>query len=321
MPKQPLFPHIPGKRQRLFPHVPKGQRVERLPQTEEKELKHFWVEENKPYGTWAVVEAFPGGTVRSPFDTKEEAIKRELEIGVAYGWALKQVPSPQEKFPKQQEVLKGLYPYDILEYHDDGDLTVQSYEPLPRPKVGFKKGYIFVVTTDGKIFKQERLPATTETLPFTIKEPVLLPAVAEGTYAWLIIDPETGEIMIKPGYATIEKARRSVRGFAITRSRYAGEHSIEVRIYDREPDIDDLASGVIFKGELRLPEGTIVEEPASRVLEQLTKDVCYDFRAIRSAVMKHAWELMEKERQPFRTAIKRAWDEVKRQCGKLGAVV
>ena len=101
-----------------------------------EKLKHFWVEENKPYGTWAIVEAFPGGTVRSPFDTKEEAIKREREIGVAYEWNLKQVPSPQEKFPKQHEALKGLYPYDILEYHDDGDLTVQSYEPLPRPKVG-----------------------------------------------------------------------------------------------------------------------------------------------------------------------------------------
>jgi|GEM_PF-635417 len=31
MPKQPLYPHIPGKREPLFPHVPRGQPAERLP--------------------------------------------------------------------------------------------------------------------------------------------------------------------------------------------------------------------------------------------------------------------------------------------------
>ena len=167
MPKQPLFPHRP-KKEPLFPHVPKGQKVEDLPQT--GKIKHFWVEMN-PEGTWAIVEAFPGGTIRSPFKTKEEAIKREEQIAEAYEWKVKLVPSPQEKFPKQHEVLKGFYPYEVIEYHDDGDLTIQSYEPLPRPKVGFKKGYIFVVTIDGEVFKQEYLPQI-ELLASTEGDPI-----------------------------------------------------------------------------------------------------------------------------------------------------
>ena len=62
-----------------------------------------------------------------------------------------------------------------------------------------------------------------------------------------------------------------------------------------------------------------MESPS--VLEELTKSTCYDFRAIRSVVMKHTWELMEKERLPFREAIKRSWEDVKVQCLKLGALV
>ena len=129
MSKEPLYPHVPRGKQPLFPHVPKGRQVV-LPQTEKAsaELKYFWVEKNLPYNTWAIVEAWPGGTVRSPFETKEEAVKHEEEIAEGI-WTLKQVPSPQEKFPKQHEVLKGFYPYEIIEYHDDGDLTIQSLEP------------------------------------------------------------------------------------------------------------------------------------------------------------------------------------------------
>jgi hypothetical protein len=223
MSKKVLFPHVPKKKEPLFPHTPKTQKLERLPQTRE-EIKNFWVEMN-PEGTWAIVEAFPGGTVRSPFKTNVEAIKREHDIAAEYGWNLKQVPSPQEKFAKQHEALQKLYPYEILEYHSDGDLTIQLLIPRPRGQMGFKKGDIVLVTTEGHVFKESEL------LPETIK---LLPAV---------------------------------------------------------------------------------------VLEDLTKEVCYDFRAIRSAVMKRAWEIMDKEKVSFHDAIKRAWEEVKKQCWKLGAVV
>ena len=53
----------------------------------------------------------------------------------------------------------------------------------------------------------------------------------------------------------------------------------------------------------------------------LTKDVCYDFRGIRRWVMCKAWEIMEKEKVPFRTAIRTAWDEAKKLCLEIGAPI
>ena len=172
MPKEPLYPHVPKSQQPQFPHVPKGRQVV-LPQTEK--AKCFWVEKNLPYDTWAIVEAWPGGTVRSPFKTKEEAVKQEEEIAEGI-WTLKQVPSPQEKFPKQHEALKKLYPYEFIEYHDDGDLTIQLLVPPKGRKwpVSFRelvKGDIMVVTTDGQTFKQE-LQANIERLASTEGDPI-----------------------------------------------------------------------------------------------------------------------------------------------------
>jgi hypothetical protein len=94
------------------------------------------------------------------------------------------------------------------------------------------------------------------------QQPQRLPAVAprEGQYSWLITDRETGEIMIKTGYATIGKAQRAARDFALRRARYAGEHPVKLRIYDRDPDIGKLEIGVVFLGKIRLPEGRVVEE-------------------------------------------------------------
>ncbi len=40
----------------------------------------FKVVENKPYGTYAVLELWAGGVVRSPFATREEAIEQEQSI-------------------------------------------------------------------------------------------------------------------------------------------------------------------------------------------------------------------------------------------------
>jgi len=47
------------------------------------------------------VELWPGGTVRSPFKSKEEAIEREEEIGRYFGRKLRRVESAiDEKNPK-----------------------------------------------------------------------------------------------------------------------------------------------------------------------------------------------------------------------------
>ena len=69
-------------------------------------------------------------------------------------------------------------------------------------------------------------------------------------------------------------------------------------------------------------EANDLSHRAEEILERgLTKDICYDFRGIRRWVMAKAWDLMEKERIPFREAIRRAWAEAKRECAELGAYI
>ena len=57
------------------------------------------------------------------------------------------------------------------------------------------------------------------------------------------------------------------------------------------------------------------------ILKTLTKDTCIDFRAIRRFVMAKAWELMEREKLPFREAIKKGWEYARAECGKLGVTI
>ena len=46
----------------------------------DKGMTHqFKVERNEPYNTWAVIELWEDGLVRSPFKTKQEAIDYERE--------------------------------------------------------------------------------------------------------------------------------------------------------------------------------------------------------------------------------------------------
>lgn len=53
----------------------------------------------------------------------------------------------------------------------------------------------------------------------------------------------------------------------------------------------------------------------------LDKETCYDFRKVRAYVMCHAWELMEKEKIPFREAIRRSWSDTKTECAKISAII
>jgi len=94
------------------------------------------------------------------------------------------------------------------------------------------------------------------------RQPLRLPAVlsAEGSYSWMITDPQTGEVMIKEGFSMPDKARASAAAFAVRRSRYAGEYPVMLRIYDRSPDIGRLEEGVIFMGRIMIPGGKVVAE-------------------------------------------------------------
>lgn len=149
--KEPYLPPYPRGKESLppagtfLPHT-----VKKEPDKQEV-IKEYRVEENKPYGTWAVVEMWAEGTVRSPFNTKEEAIKREEEIGRYYGWKLKRVEfTPEEialldsrRFPKRTEALYRLKGHDVIRVHGDGDLTVRS------------RGKFYVVTREGQIFEEK----------------------------------------------------------------------------------------------------------------------------------------------------------------------
>jgi len=110
---------------------------------------------------------------------------------------------------------------------------------------------------------------TIDILPLPVRThlPTYLPSAAEGgKYAWALFERETGEIMIKENFSTMSTARASARAFGIRRSKELGTHTLELRLYDRSPNIDDLANGVIFKGQLILPEGRIEESLAPRLI-------------------------------------------------------
>jgi len=53
----------------------------------------------------------------------------------------------------------------------------------------------------------------------------------------------------------------------------------------------------------------------------LTKDACYDFRLVRSFVMRRCWNIFQEEKIPFGQTVKRAWADVKEVCLKRGALV
>jgi hypothetical protein len=50
------------------------------------------------------------------------------------------------RFPKRTKALDRLGVHDVVHVHDDGDLTVHS------------RGKLYVVTTEGEVFKQELNP-------------------------------------------------------------------------------------------------------------------------------------------------------------------
>lgn len=55
--------------------------------------------------------------------------------------------------------------------------------------------------------------------------------------------------------------------------------------------------------------------------EPMTKELAYDFKRIRARVMCRAWQAMETERIPFRVAISRAWEDIRREARQIGASV
>ena len=60
---------------------------------------------------------------------------------------------------------------------------------------------------------------------------------------------------------------------------------------------------------------TVTKPPRPHLsMEQLNGQTCASFRAVRSAVMKRAWERMDKEGMPLGEAISTSWKEAKSRC-------
>lgn len=55
--------------------------------------------------------------------------------------------------------------------------------------------------------------------------------------------------------------------------------------------------------------------------EPTTKELCYDFRRVRAAVMCRAWRIQQEEKIRFGEAIRRSWVEQKKLCAEAGAHV
>jgi len=65
-----------------------------------------------------------------------------------------------------------------------------------------------------------------------------------------------------------------------------------------------------------------LSETCKLILEKgLTKDMCYDFRAIRRYVLCNAWKLMEERKIPFRDAIRESWRKAKEECISMSASI
>jgi len=65
-----------------------------------------------------------------------------------------------------------------------------------------------------------------------------------------------------------------------------------------------------------------LSEKCRAVLETgLTKDLCYNFRAVRKYVMCSAWAKIEEKKIPFRDAIRESWVDARKKCAEVSAVI
>jgi len=160
------------------------------------------------------------------------------------------------------------YRKEVFETHG---VTQAELDELQKLGLIDRRGAITVI---GRNVVGRESPLTTY-LPQTARTE-RLPAVApkEGEYSWLIIDPETGEIMIKEGFSTLAKARDSAKAFAVCRAKYAGKHPVKLKIYDRSPHLNNLELGVVFEGRILVSENRVEETSAPQPqAEAGTKEV------------------------------------------------
>ncbi len=119
-------------------------------------VREYRVQENAACGTWSIVELWPGGISRSPFQTRQEAKEWEEEFARRQGQRVRQVEFSNDElallglqnFPRRTQAIGGLGDYDVIYVHRNGSLTVRS------------RGKFYIVTTDGGIHEWEHLSGT-----------------------------------------------------------------------------------------------------------------------------------------------------------------
>ncbi len=345
MPKPPLFPHTPKKKEPLFLHVPKGQRVERLPQTvPEGRCKKC----GRKYYGWAL---------KSP---EHRVCECSGEIEITYLPQSLPQTEPWSRYKVGDRVkskvwtdARGGHPWLTV----TGIYTAE-WMGLPKQELevtdGLQTNRIFEDTIIGHEPGRRGKPRT------DIERAMAHYGISEAEY---LAHPERYPLPERGSGQQRQPATKLMGDFILNQDRMGNiiiTYTLDVGksvflqfdadkelVYDilTEEEREDLDAG--WRIEIRddEPRATMLQElwevsaqaePSPSVqflpqivdrvrdyptLEELTKEVCYDFRAVRSTVMRRAWEIMDTEKVRFRDAIKRAWDEVKRQCWKLGAVI
>ncbi len=252
--------------QSLRPSTGSSAQPQNLPQTRRRKLSRYDVE----IGTWAERDRMgiwltDKRTDKTIAEWWDEDAREMFEQGFFKPGDI-----------RHQTITGRAFEESVLDYAESVGLIASSdkYQPqtgkggiavMPKLPPEARKDFLFFEYIRDLVRLGEKISDEEARLMWEAWEkrhPQRLPAVIprNGEYSWFILDPETGEILIKTGYASISKAQRAAREFAIRRARYAGKHTVKLRIYDRDPNVGELETGVVFYGEIRLPEGRVVEE-------------------------------------------------------------
>lgn len=183
-----------------------------------------------------------------------KTIKYVLESGMHRG-----IPILIGKTPLQEEALDRLWPYGILEVHDDGDLTIMS------------AGKKYVVTTDGGVFAEEDIiPATGHMIEIPLTKPPLpsssreqIERMAKEGYEWSAVDDW---VTRQVGYdkEALDWARE-----IYNKAKLEEQHSISGE--PRRRLVEEHGSWAVGRAEAICPEGDIacVTREAKRLIETL----------------------------------------------------
>ena len=270
--------------------------LERLPQTKathDRERRGKFKIEQDSMGNIVITHTERPGDVFLQFEADKELVydilKKSEQGELAKGWAI-EIKDTEPRASILEELWETAGPESLPAISVMPKLPKEADDPL------FIE-YIRDLVRLGERITDEEAKLMWEA--WKKRQPQRLPAVAprEGGYSWMITDPETGEIMIKPGYATVSKAKRAAKDFAVRRAKYAGEHPVQLRIYDSDPDIGKLEIGVVSEERILIPKGELIEQ--SRAPADKGGKTLVVFMEVAEWYVKHRRPMTVKELRPI----------------------